>query len=89
MEALGTKAEFIADLQQRIEQAILATPTGDLRNLLTDVNIALGLYGESDSGLRQGLRKVVGAGHNDDCLFCGFKDRAAGDALNAEPMQQP
>ena len=31
------------------------------------------------------LRRVFNQGHNDDCLFCGFKDRIALAALEAQP----
>jgi hypothetical protein len=32
----------------------------------------------------RGLRNVIYQGHNDDCLFCGFKDRIAQAALQTE-----
>lgn len=31
--------------------------------------------------LRWALTKIYSVGHNEGCLFCGFKDRAAGQAL--------
>lgn len=33
------------------------------------------------------LRRVIDLGHNDECLFCGFKDRVA--ALAEPERQQP
>lgn len=35
--------------------------------------------------LRAALDHVVGLGHNDDCLFCGLKDRAASEAMGEQP----
>jgi hypothetical protein len=35
--------------------------------------------------LTKGLRNVLYQGHNDDCLFCGFKDKIAMQTLNQEP----
>ena len=32
-------------------------------------------------GLRRALERVLSLGHNDDCLFCGFKDNQARIAL--------
>lgn len=29
------------------------------------------------------LQRVINAGHNDDCLFCAFKDKAAGLELKS------
>ena len=29
-------------------------------------------------------KKIIGLGHNNDCLFCGFKDKAATDALTPQ-----
>ena len=31
--------------------------------------------------LTKGLRNVLFQGHNDDCLFCGFKDKIAQETL--------
>jgi len=31
--------------------------------------------------LREALNKVQKLGYNEDCLFCGFKDRAVKEAL--------
>lgn len=35
--------------------------------------------------LREALEKIVAIGHNDDCLFCGFKDKQAIAALADPP----
>ena len=32
--------------------------------------------------LRAALERAYNAGHNDDCLFCGFKDRIITEALD-------
>lgn len=37
--------------------------------------------------LRGELRRVQLIGHNDDCLFCGFKDRAVYEALNRDALK--
>lgn len=38
--------------------------------------------------LRDVSRRVLNVGHNNDCLFCGFKDRAALEALHNEKEKQ-
>ena len=35
----------------------------------------------SDSGLVKALQEIIEVGHNNDCMFCGFKDRIATKAL--------
>ncbi|MBS1722630.1 MAG: hypothetical protein JSS66_06425 [Armatimonadetes bacterium] len=70
--------EIIADVQRRLAQAVLQTPTGDLRTLLTDVNVVIEALKNPDlDRFSSGLRAVVDAGHDDHCIFCGFKDRVA------------
>ena len=34
--------------------------------------------------LREALEKIFALGHNDDCIFCGLKDRTAQEALGRE-----
>ncbi len=43
---------------------------------------------ERAAKLEAALRSVIAKGHNDDCLFCGFKDYQARTALG-EPPKQP
>jgi hypothetical protein len=86
--ATASKADFIADVQGRVNDAICATPTGDLRELLTEVNMALEMTKQTEADLRGSLRKVFGVGHDNDCIFCGFKDKAAKEGLDLEPGQR-
>lgn len=37
---------------------------------------------EENQYLRAQHRKIFDAGHNNDCIYCGFKDRIAADAAN-------
>ena len=39
--------------------------------------------------LTKRLRNILYQGHNDDCLFCGFKDKIAQEALRAEEILGP
>ena len=34
------------------------------------------------------LQAVLDIGHNDDCMFCGFKDRIVWKALSSEPLPE-
>ncbi|MBE3145096.1 MAG: hypothetical protein IMZ61_14435 [Planctomycetes bacterium] len=36
------------------------------------------------AALEKGLRNVLYQGHNEDCLFCGFKDKIAQAALDGK-----
>jgi len=36
-----------------------------------------------DSAVVEAAREAVALGHNDDCMFCGFKDKALLAALDA------
>ena len=38
-------------------------------------------FNEQIAALTKGLRNVLYQGHNEDCLFCGFKDKIATEAL--------
>jgi hypothetical protein len=33
--------------------------------------------------LDAGMRYIVGVGHNDDCMFCGFKDKKVKETMEA------
>jgi hypothetical protein len=50
--------------------------------------MALEMTKQTEADLRGSLRKVFGAGHDNDFLFCGFKDKAAKEGLDLEPGQR-
>lgn len=54
------------------------------REVLNGSVTVLGLFRalEENIELKRHLRCIVSSGHNDDCLFCGFKDKEAGIALS-------
>ena len=48
---------------------------------LAEAQAALAASQARELGLRRALERVLSLGHNDDCLFCGFKDNQARIAL--------
>lgn len=55
---------------QELEEQLLV----DLEDVGTKLQLDRDRY-------RSALEESVNMGHNDDCLFCGFKDRIATEAL--------
>ena len=54
----------------------------DLRDALSQPHAAA--YAARVAGLERLPQHIIDLGHNDDCLFCGFKDKAALAALDQE-----
>jgi hypothetical protein len=68
-----TAAAHIVATQPCVALAMVA----EIRRLRTEVET-----------LRDVSRRVLNVGHNNDCLFCGFKDRTASEALHNEKEKQ-
>ena len=61
-------------------------PTGYDRRLKHARQMAVDKMNARDAALKA-LRQVLRVGHSDDCLFCGFKDKKACEALGVDPAK--
>ena len=43
-------------------------------------------YKNRVKNLEKHLQGIIACGHNEDCLFCGFKDKKAAEGLGIDPM---
>lgn len=73
VEGSSDECKHIVATQPRVALAMVA----EIRRLRTEVE-----------ALRDVSRRVLNIGHNNDCLFCGFKDRTASEALHNEKEKQ-
>ena len=66
----GSEVTTITEPEDRVSYRDLEPVTAELNDLIARLRAA-----------EVALTKVVALGHDDECIFCGFKDKAAYDAL--------
>lgn len=82
----ATLAESTKRMLQARDNIRVFDPTGYDRRIKHSRQMAVDKMNERDAALTA-LRQVVRVGHSDDCLFCGFKDKKACEALGIDPAQ--
>lgn len=63
------------------ENAKLKENVKELELLLEEENNIAIRHGDEAERLRSALHGIINVGHNDDCIFCGFKDRCVYEEL--------